>query len=144
METVTWKLKGYYKADANKAYAEISALKDITPHNVVDLARNPSSEIHNDFEWNDAIAGEKYRETQAQRMIRMFTFEREEKSEEPVVRAFEISTERNTYKPREFFFKNDDEYGALLAKACDEARAFANRYKTLAEMRDVVEAIENL
>jgi hypothetical protein len=144
METVTWKLKGYYKADANKAYAEISALKDITPHNVVDLARNPDSEIHNDFEWNDAIAGEKYRETQAQRMIRMFTFEREEKSEEPVVRAFEISTEKNTYQPREFFFKHEDEYAQLLKRAYIDAEAFKNRYSSLAEMREVVEAINNL
>lgn len=56
MELVSWKIDKY-KANATDAYAEISKLNEITPQNVVDLARNEDSVLHSDFEWNDSVAG---------------------------------------------------------------------------------------
>lgn len=41
----------------------------VTQKLVVDWARPPSSPLHKYFEWDDKIAGEKYRENQALQMI---------------------------------------------------------------------------
>lgn len=42
----------------------------LTPGVVVDAARDPSNILHTSFEWDDAIAGEKYRIVQAGKLIR--------------------------------------------------------------------------
>jgi hypothetical protein len=41
----------------------------LTPRLVVDLARKPSHPLHSRFEWDDSIAGERYRESQARDLI---------------------------------------------------------------------------
>ena len=41
----------------------------ITPKELVDAARDVNSPLHNEFEWNDSIAAEKYRRTQARYII---------------------------------------------------------------------------
>ena len=141
MQAVKWKIEKY-KADANKAYEEISSLSEITPQNVVNLARDEKSVIHNDFEWNDEIAGEKYRNIQARLMIQNFVIETKE--EKAPVRALQITTKISNYKPVEFFLKNEDEYQLLLKRALSELQAFKERYSSLAELEDVFKAIDEL
>lgn len=41
----------------------------ITPKELVDAARDVNSPLHNEFEWNDSVAAEKYRRTQARYII---------------------------------------------------------------------------
>lgn len=132
-----------YHADPNKAYEEISSLKEITPQNVVDLARNENSVIHNDFEWNDTVAGEKYRNIQARQMIQNFAIVREDKEAEPV-RALQISTTVNEYKPVEIILRNDGEYQSLLKRALGDLEAFKHRYQTLTELEPIFEAMKEL
>lgn len=45
----------------------------ITPRAVVDDARNSDSPLHECFDWNDEIAGDKWRLVQARRLIRSVT-----------------------------------------------------------------------
>lgn len=142
MQLVSWKIDKY-KADANEAYAEISHLEKITPQNVVELARNENSVIHNDFEWNDEIAGEKYRNIQAGEMIRNFLIETKKEEKTPV-RALQITTETNVYKPVKFFLKNEDEYQSLLKRALVELQGFKARYSSLVELEDIFKAIDEL
>lgn len=137
---VTWNFMNY-KADANAAYAEISNLEEITPQNVLDLARNENSVIHDDFEWDDKIAGEKYRLHQARRMIQSFVIETEENEKVPT-RVLQITAEQNVYKPVTFFVEREDEYKALLNRALSELESFQRRYKRLAELENVIDAIE--
>lgn len=160
MRTV-WTYDGKYKADPEAAYAEIQALETITPQNVVNLARSPESVIHNDFEWNDEIAGEKYRVIQAGNMIRSFVLIRDEEPtqgkeskgvvysvEEPhpvgKLRALHSTSKPHEYASCELFIENKDEYQILLGKAIAELEAFKRRYAMIAELEDVFNAINNL
>lgn len=142
MELVSWKIDKY-KANATDAYAEISKLNEITPQNVVDLARNEDSVLHSDFEWNDSVAGEKYRKIQAQEMIRMFVFTPVKEKNEPT-RGFEISTQKNVYKPTKMIVKNEDEYQSLLKMAMQELNNFKRKYQRLTELEEVFRAIEGV
>lgn len=142
MELVSWKIDKY-KANATDAYAEISKLNEITPQNVVDLARNEGSVLHSDFEWNDSVAGEKYRKIQAQEMIRMFVFTPVKEKNEPT-RVFEISTQKNVYKPTKMIVKNEDEYQSLLKMAMQELNNFKRKYRRLTELEEVFRAIEGV
>lgn len=142
MEKVSWKIPKY-KADANKAYEEISKLESITPQNVVELARDKNSVIHNDFEWNDTIAGDKYRNIQAREMIQMFVFTPIEEKSEPT-RVFQITTTTSVYEPVTMILKNEDEYQSLLKRAKMELQAFKRRYENLIELEKIFSEIEAL
>lgn len=159
MKTV-WKFENKYKANAEEAYAEIKSLEVITPQNVVDLARSEDSVIHNDFEWDDSIAGEKFRCIQARDMIRSFVLIREEpqkivtdknitfENPEPYpashLRALHTTSRPHEYAPVEYFVENQDEYQILLGKAIAELEAFKRKYAMIAELEDVFNAINNL
>lgn len=138
---VEWKITGVFKADAQKCYEEIGDTA-CTPESVLEKARKKNSELHKCFEWNDGIAAEKYRLNQARRLIQLLVVTPKDVS--TPVRAFQISSERNKYKPIREFFLDNNEYVALLERAKSELRYIRNRYKSIAELESVFEAIDAL
>ena len=55
---------------------ELSRLGEtITPHQVVDTARRPASPLHRFFEWQDSVAAEKFRLSQARHVVNHLTIE---------------------------------------------------------------------
>jgi hypothetical protein len=64
--TVAWAKGSVFKADPNLALREIQAVDQqwggVAPAGqLVEHARDPSSVLHNDFEWDDSIAAAKQR-----------------------------------------------------------------------------------
>ena len=51
-----WRIKGIYKADAQKVADEIGD-KKVTPQEILEKARDETSELHKCFEWDDSVAG---------------------------------------------------------------------------------------
>lgn len=138
-----WKIKGIFKADAQKVANEIGE-NSITPEQVLEKARNDeNSELHKCFEWNDGIAAEKYRLIQARKIIINLAYVPKEKTDEPV-RCFQITREKSVYMPTKQFLVNNDEYKDLLKRAKVELESFKRRYATLSELETVFEAIENI
>lgn len=138
-----WKLKGIFKGDADKVYAEISTLSSVTPENVLKYAKNKKSELHKCFTWDDTEAANKWRLKEAQKVIQMLVVTPREEEAQPV-RVFQISSDTNVYQPNEYFIKNEDEYQILLQRAKDELKAIRRRYETLAELEAVFAAIDEL
>ena len=149
--TVTWKLKGLFKGiDPEEAYEEIYGDGEgKTTQQIVDIARDEDSVIHKYFEWDDSIAGEKYRLQQAQVMVRNFVLVKpinEEKPEEKVTyRLVQADSSRESkYEPVSFFLKNEDEYQKLLKRALAQLESFKQAYKSLVELDGVFEEIDKL
>ena len=68
---IEWKIKGLYKANAGTIYNEIISIGEtVRPSDVVELARDENTALHNLFTWDDSIAAEKYREHEAGCIIR--------------------------------------------------------------------------
>ena len=66
-----WKT-GYHKVDAETAGKELNRIKKkrgLTAKAVVDESRDPKARLHKEFEWNDNIAAERFREQQARILI---------------------------------------------------------------------------
>lgn len=141
---VVWKncASNFHKADAQKCYEEMGDT-DITPEKVLEIARGETTELHKCFEWNDGIAAEKYRLSQARQLIN-FLIIKPEKKDDPQIRVFQISSEPQTYQPIRVFVENKDEYNALLKRAKVELTTIRNRYKQLAELEEVFTAIDSL
>ena len=67
------------KTDKSLAHQELEQLVKsngaLSPQLVVDAARHNNSALHSFFEWDDSVAGEKYRIEQARGVIKMFRIE---------------------------------------------------------------------
>ena len=144
-----WKLPGIMKGiDPQKTYDEIYGDGESrTLSDIVDLARNKKSAMHNYFEWDNKIASEKYRVIQAQRLVKNFVLIREDpetkEEEKTVFRLVEADSSRTgTYKPVKFFYENKDEYEKLLDRAKIELEGIKNRYQRLTELDSVIDAID--
>lgn len=143
---VEWKIKGLYKADAETVYKEITALGDsFSPADIVEAARNESSELHKCFEWDDSVAAEKYREHQARMVITQLVVRTETTDNTPVsVRVISSASERNSYVPTKMLIRSEPEYADLLERAKRELRAFQQKYVAVVELQDIFAMIDTL
>ena len=141
-----WKPATCIKTDANIAgevMEELEATVGLTAENLVDASRDEDAPLHNEFEWNDAIAAEGYRKTQAQHLIRsivIFTEQNEQETNPVKIRAFFQTTSEN-YDHVTRIVCESDKKAALLAKAITELKWFENKYSMLSELDMVLDAI---
>ena len=143
----SWKIDGFYKADASKVAAEISSLgENFTTQEIVEKARSTDSELHKCFEWNDSIAAEKYRLTQAQNILRLLVVTKNEVDREPQktnLRVFHSDGMRkNSYSPIQIIVKKNDEYEVLLNNALAELKSFKKKYHMLSELEEILALID--
>ena len=143
---VTWKIKGLYKADAEKVYSEITALGDsFSPEQIVEAARDKNSELHKCFTWDNKAAAENWRRHQARMLVAQLVIKTETTDNEPVsVRVIASAASRNEYKPVVKLIEVEQDYADLLARAVSELKAFQQKYKTITELREIFEAIDEL
>lgn len=139
-----WKINGLYKADAQKVAEELESLGDsYTLSDVVERAKDISSEMHDVFEWDDSIAGMKYREVQASKMIQALIVKVENKKVSEPVRYFVSTGNRDkSYTPVRLVVRNEDAYKELLNRAYAELRAFKKKYSTLSELEEILSLID--
>lgn len=145
MITVTWK-KGYgfFKADAQKVYEEITEIgESVTPAEIVAKAEDEETELHKCFEWNDSVAGQKYREYQARLVLCQLVIKEEETPKDrPELRVMYVTEKNQGYKPTHLIVQKEDEYKALLARAYAELRAFKAKYSMLTELQEIFDLIK--
>lgn len=117
----------------------------LTPQIVVDEARPEDAPLHSHFEWDDSVAGEKYRREQAGRMIRSVRIEYTPASatERKYVRAFSSvrhDPQRIGYAPTEEVVR--DEFATkVLLRECERAIAdLQSKFGHLAEFAEMMRA----
>jgi hypothetical protein len=120
----------------------------LTPPLVVEEAANPQHPLHDRFEWDDTIAGPKYRERQAADLIRSVRvrFTSPNSQEEIDVRAFVSRREAgdphavaSEYAPVEEIMLDDVARTILLRNMEREWIQFRRRYQHLAEFGELVQ-----
>ena len=141
-----------YTADAQKVAEEIYAIGEkFEAKDIVDMARDETKESHKLFEWNDEIAGEKYRIYQARHtmhdlQIVEIGLNKEKKPEKigvPMRMCYSLEGETG-YVPTPIIVKDEDLHKKLLMTAKSELNAFMIKYETLTELAPVFEAIREL
>ena len=139
---VQWKIKGLYKADAQKVFDEITSIgEEVTPQEVVDYARDESTELHKCFEWKDRVAAEKYRLSQArsvmQNIITVVTYKDEnDASKDVVIRAIVSTNTRETkYETITRSIENPESFARLRAAMMRDLEIFKQRYGRYASLK---------
>lgn len=138
-----WKMPGIFKANPQLVAEEIRGIgEEVTPKQVLEAGRNPDSELHKCFEWDDTKAAEKWRLEQAGQVLRYLIIrEVEEKVDNTPIRRF-YKTDNGGYKPSEIIFTKQDEYQKLLQTAWAELRAFKAKYARLQELSEILALID--
>lgn len=117
----------------------------LTPKNVVDEARPEDSPLHPEFEWDDAIAAEKWREKQAHLLIiHTIKIEEPESSSSIPIKAFHVTVEKSHYEPIDIIMKDETKRSVLLENAKRELISFKKKYSTLSELANVFMAIDQI
>jgi hypothetical protein len=144
----SWKINGIYKADADIIGNEIQSIgSQFTTKDIVNKARDKNTQLHKLFEWNNKIAGEKYREIQAGDIIRNLVVVKVNTesgaSEKTNIRVFVSDNRRNGgYKPITVVLRQQDEYERLLEQAYKELQAFKDKYENLSELSEIFDLID--
>lgn len=145
-----WKYKMSIKAQTVGEHFEELEKRNgsITPKIVLDSARSESSVIHSCFEWNDGIAAEKYRETQAGNLIRNLTVKIIDfkETESLPVRAYVNFKDENAspFVHIQQVLKDEALSTKMLEQAKSELQSFKVKYKTLSELANIFHAIDEL
>ena len=112
---------------------------------VIQVARMERSPLHPYFEWDDSIAGQKYRLEQARELIRInISFI---KGVETQARTFiSLSTDRRAsgggYREMEYVLDNPTWRETMVKDALIDLENFERRYKALAELTNLLEEIK--
>lgn len=134
---------------AGEMCEELAASGALTPKRLLDANRDEDAPLHDEFEWDDGVAAEKYRENQAAHIIRCITVKVETETQTATrafVRATEISCE---YLPISVVMKDPKLTEALLREARRDMETFIEKYQALealtlvlADMNSVLKRME--
>lgn len=148
-----WSIGLYSSVDANVAGKEIERIEreqgEVTNQAIVDAARPKESVLHGLFEWNNKIAGEKWRLQQARCMLAALVVDQSDDGYSK--RAFvnvTPSPEFPSSPPRFINYKDamrdDGMRDTLLRNAVRELHVFKEKYASLKELKDVITAIDSI
>lgn len=128
---------------AGEVCAQLEAEGRLNAAELVDASRPEDAPLHGSFEWDDAVAGEKWRNHQARNIINAIVIRNNEQSEATPVRAFfNLTTEGSSYTSVHAIVRQPDRYRQLLDDAREELRYFRRKYSSLAELQTVFACID--
>ena len=119
-------------------------------YEIVDMARDPDSPLHEEFEWDDTIAGEAHRRAQARRLVRAISvkvIQRERNTtREVTVRALHHTTRngRGSYRTVDAISSDEALRAEVIQAAYDMLLTWQARYETYAELGDIAKALKRL
>jgi hypothetical protein len=126
---------------------QLLAIRDkhgrLDPVTVVDEARDEAHPLHSRFEWDDSVAGEAWRRSQAHELIRSVRLVYREATEQEAarsVRAFHAvrREDGHTYETAEEVIEDPFAKRLVLADMEREWKALKRRYEQFAEFAAMV------
>ena len=135
-----------YHVDANEVGAELEEIQEtneLTPESVVEYAKDRRTTLNGLFEWNDEVAGHKWRLQQARKILNNITVEYVGKNDErKPIRAFvKTTTKKEEYRNIESVVSDAEQYSLLLNMAYRELNQTKNKYQTLSEIQELLKDI---
>lgn len=154
--------KGFHLKTNPQIVGEVcqSVEKDgkVTPKDLVDASRPKDAPLHNEFEWNDKIASEKYREVQAGYIIRSVAIritsipaevtkvnvQITKAEDEPNVRFYHaIERDGKGFENIETIVTDDEKEAKLMAQCVKDIKYFKEKYIVLKDaMPTLFDAID--
>jgi hypothetical protein len=149
---MVYKWESYkYSVPAEVVGAEFEKIEKehgkVTSEFVLDSARDTDSPLHSMFEWNNEIAGEKYRLHQATIIILSLKVEKETEEKPKTLRAYynvSESEKKGSFINVDSAFSNPDTQEIILKRALREFQAFRTKYENLKEFAKVFKEFDEV
>lgn len=136
------------KSDANvvgKVLEQLDSTGGVTAKRLVNVSRPENALLHKEFEWDDLVAAENYREHQARHIIGSITVKKETNDDKKPVRAFQrvkITEDEGRYYRIDTIRQNETMMKALLNQSYRDMVSFVDKYGSLKEISNVTEEIK--
>ena len=144
----SYKVPGLHKVPAEvtgRVFEELENSEDgLSPKTLVEASRDVNAPLHNEFEWRDDVAAEKYRLTQAQSIIqnlRIVTLQAD--GSEAQDRAFVVVPGgESKYVALQSALSREDWKDHLLEEARRDCKRFLGKYRRLKALAGINDAME--
>ena len=136
-----WKPGARIQADAQEAGEILSRLERegrLSAKALLDESRPEDAPLHKEFEWNDGVAAENWREHQARHIIGCILVIPEKS--EPVRGFFKIERSDNRYESIQTILESADKTNLLLEEAFREFARMESKFKSLDRLQRVWDA----
>lgn len=147
---MVYKWNGFnYKVDAEEAAQIFKRLEDrdgeLTAEAIVEEAKAKDSVLHEDFEWNDKVAGKKYRLHQAKNMYSSLVIVSKETDKDNVTYRAYVNVNSGLQKGRVIntvlAMESEESKAVILGNAYRELEIFRSKYQKYSELEKVMAAI---
>ena len=133
---------------AGRVMEELGEGPGLTAQNLVNVSRPEDAPLHPCFEWDDSVAGERYREWQARKLIGAIEIIREEtpRNEPVTIRAFHAlrTEETEGYEHIETILSDEDKTERLMNLAKRDMSIFKEKYSGLKKLTKVFLAMDDV
>lgn len=126
---------------AGQVCQELEESGGLTAKRLLDASRPVDAPLHDEFEWDNSEAAEKYREYQAAHIIRCIIVRPEQVEKEPVRAFVNVTDNVRSYRSLDVVLQTTNLREQLLGQALKDLRAFEQKYSTLSELAEVFNAI---
>lgn len=156
---VEYKLTEKFTQDVIDELLEIQKKKGLTPEQVVEFARDEDSPLHDLFEWEDSIAGEKWRLQQARVIVNevkviienqeYYAFESVQVQVQSGAKKSGSSEENITeyvreYKPVVEILSNEDLKRQVISSALNHLSYWEKQNAKYSELSPIIKASEKV
>jgi hypothetical protein len=146
-----WKEGSRIPVKAQVAGEQIARLTErngghLAPSDVVDDARPEGSPLHPAFEWDNGVAGEKFREEQARQMIRSIRVVHEHAGQEQSVLGYvhvELAETGPAYVTTARAVSEADLQEQMIADALKSLEAWRHRHQHIVALGPLLRAVAN-
>lgn len=142
-----WKLGFFSQADAQKVGEELEEMQTVNVENILDKARNEDTELHKVFEWNNEVAGEKWRRHQASQMLQelqVVIIKGDEENKPKTAKAFVTLKRETEYEPIEAVVNDPLKYESLREIALNKIRKIRQDYAEVESLKELYTMIDSL
>jgi len=112
---------------------------------VVEFARDPATAMHSYFEWDDGVAGERYREIQARAFIRVMFAVVERPNQEPLLARFAVSLPQEPgYRRSSDVMADADLRRRYVDSVARDLKAIGRKHESITEFAAIYAEIDKL
>ena len=133
-----WKVKGLYKVSADVAADVMNQLAEqdnLNAQALVEASEAEDAPLHDEFEWDNDIAGDEWRKHQARRMINALVIKKEAETEEKPCRMFfKVETGTSNYESIDAIVRSENKMQKLADSAYREFLAFQTKYQQILKL----------
>jgi thioredoxin reductase len=130
---------------AGEVCQQLEMTGGLTPKRLLEASRDENTPLHEEFEWDDAIAAESYREQQAAYIIRNIVIQTTSEEKKPVRAFFNVANDdAREYRSLDVIINTPTLRDRLFESAKNEMQSFKDKYESLCELTPVFSAIDNV